>query len=70
MDGVSCGTSLDHAVAAVGYDSEDGKDYFIIRNSWSTDWGEAGYIRLAADRTTTGKGVCGVLMDGSWPTTD
>ena len=40
--------SMDHAVQAVGYghDYDLGLDYWLVRNSWSPGWGEAGYIRL------------------------
>lgn len=40
--------TMDHAVQAVGFghDFDQGKDYWIIRNSWSPAWGELGYIRL------------------------
>jgi cathepsin L len=44
----SCGTDVDHAIVLVGYGTDsDGKDYWLIRNSWSAGWGENGYIRLA-----------------------
>merc|ERR1712187_1037583 len=44
------GMAIDHAVLAVGYDT----DYWLIRNSWGSSWGEGGYIRLTrnADKTT------------------
>jgi len=63
-----CGHSLNHAVTAVGYGSEDGKEYYIIRNSWGADWGEDGYIRVAAGKN--GAGVCGILLDSTRPDTD
>jgi len=61
-----CGTLLDHAVIAVGYGSENGKDYWILRNSWGTGWGESGYMRIAA--SASGEGVCGVQKEAHWAT--
>lgn len=45
-DGVltTCGTSVDHCVQAVGVNTEE--QYWLIRNSWGTDWGANGYIYL------------------------
>jgi hypothetical protein len=57
----ACGTNLDHAIAAVGYGTDsDGTSYYIIRNSWSANWGEEGYIRF--QMTGDGPGMCGVQL--------
>jgi cathepsin L len=50
----TCSTEINHGVAVVGYKSND---YWIVRNSWGTGWGESGYIRMAM---TDGKGTCGI----------
>ncbi len=40
-----CGNSINHAVQAVGVDT--GAGYWKLRNSWGSDWGESGFIRIA-----------------------
>ena len=45
-------TYLSHAVIVVGYAA----DYWIIKNSWGTQWGEEGYINMAKDRENN----CGI----------
>jgi len=56
----SCGSSLDHGVTLVAYNSGEGS--VTIRNSWGNSWGEKGYIRLAA-----GKNMCGYANAASIP---
>jgi len=68
LNAKNCGTNLDHAVTAVGYGTEGGQEYYIVRNSWGSSWGEEGYIRIAAGKN--GSGVCGILLDSTRPTTD
>ena len=65
FDSSSCGTSLDHAVALVGYGTDGGQAYYILRNSWGTSWGEQGYMKIA--NTGNGAGICGVLSDPLYP---
>nr|CAQ00106.1 papain-like cysteine proteinase [Hordeum vulgare subsp. vulgare] len=62
-----CGTQLDHGVVAVGYGTENGKDYWIVRNSWGPNWGEAGYLRMERNINVT-SGKCGIAMMSSYPT--
>lgn len=65
----SCGTKLDHGVLVVGYGSLDGEDYYRVKNSWGTTWGDNGYIYLGrGDKFNNGSGQCGMLMQASYPT--
>jgi len=46
---------IDHGVQLVGYgtDPVKGEDYWLVRNSWSAEWGENGYIRIGRPSTVT-----------------
>jgi len=55
----SAALDLDHAIQLVGFNADDAElpPYWIVRNSWSSDWGEDGYIYLAMD----GANTCGLV---------
>lgn len=59
------GKNLDHAVLVVGYGTQSGQDYWIVKNSWGTSWGEAGYLRLA--RQSSGPGLCSIAVGDYLP---
>jgi C1A family cysteine protease len=72
----TCGANIDHGVLLYGYGTDSsGVDYYLLKNSWGTSWGESGTMKLGRgnDPTTKnpynkGMGQCGVLTTGSYPT--
>jgi len=61
----ACGAKLDHGVLVIGYGTENGTDYWKVKNSWGPSWGEKGYIRMKRGVPTDGE--CGIKDGPTYP---
>lgn len=55
-----------HCILIVGYNSINGQDYWIVKNSWGTSWGMKGYAFIKRN-TPKMYGVCAINTQAYYP---
>ncbi|XP_015836748.1 procathepsin L-like isoform X1 [Tribolium castaneum] len=62
----TCTKTLTHVAVVVGYGTEKGEDYWIVKNSWGPQWGIDGYVKMARNRNNH----CGIARKVTYPIFD
>ncbi|RNA27796.1 Cathepsin L [Brachionus plicatilis] len=62
FNGSDCTNTLNHAVVVVGFNNVHQPNFWIVRNSWGSWWGESGYIRMLK-----GSNICGIANLATYP---
>ncbi|XP_074509131.1 cathepsin S, ortholog2, tandem duplicate 1 [Sebastes fasciatus] len=63
-DDESCTQKVNHGVLAVGYGTLNGQDYWLVKNSWGSTFGDQGFIRMARNKNNQ----CGIALYACYPT--
>ncbi|KAM9824118.1 cathepsin S-like [Neosynchiropus ocellatus] len=59
----TCTHDINHGVLVVGYGTERGQDYWLVKNSWSTNYGDKGFVKMARNRNNQ----CGIALYACFP---
>ncbi|XP_039369314.1 cathepsin S-like isoform X2 [Mauremys reevesii] len=62
-DDPRCTDDVNHGVLVIGYGTMDGKDFWLVKNSWGEYFGDKGYIRMSRNKGNH----CGIASYGSYP---
>lgn len=54
---------VNHGLLIIGYGTEEGRDYWLIKNSWGPNWGEGGYFKMIRNRGNQ----CNIATYGMYP---
>ncbi|XP_034954971.2 cathepsin S [Zootoca vivipara] len=62
-DDPKCSQHINHGVVVIGYGTEEGKEYWLVKNSWGPSFGDEGFIKIARNHGNR----CGIASQCSYP---